>query len=66
MAITNCSICGTLYEAGSEEQANEPDRMCRWCVRHMTDCTCTRSLLGARGPHKDTCPAARRKEAPYG
>jgi hypothetical protein len=29
--ITTCSRCGALYEAGSEEQANEPDRLCRRC-----------------------------------
>jgi len=33
MSITTCSRCGGLYEAGSEEQANEPDRLCRSCVR---------------------------------
>lgn len=29
--IAVCSDCGCLYEAGSEEQANEPDRQCRTC-----------------------------------
>lgn len=33
--ITNCSMCGNLYEAGSEEQANEPARMCRACVNEQ-------------------------------
>lgn len=28
--VTTCT-CGRLYEAGSEEQANEPDRRCPWC-----------------------------------
>jgi len=30
--LTTCSQCGRCYEAGSEEQANEPDRRCRTCV----------------------------------
>lgn len=30
--ITTCSKCSRLYEAGSEETANEPDRLCPWCV----------------------------------
>jgi hypothetical protein len=29
--ITTCPECGDLYEAGSEEQANEPGRLCRRC-----------------------------------
>jgi hypothetical protein len=29
--ITTCPECGALYEAGSEEQANEPGRLCRRC-----------------------------------
>lgn len=29
--ITTCPECGELYEAGSEEQANEPDRRCHRC-----------------------------------
>ena len=29
--ITNCSSCHSLYEAGSEEQANDPDRLCPPC-----------------------------------
>jgi hypothetical protein len=29
--ITTCPECGSLYEAGSEEQANEPGRLCRRC-----------------------------------
>ena len=31
MPITTCTVCGQLYEAGSEEQANEPERLCFWC-----------------------------------
>lgn len=31
--ITTCRYCGTLYEAGSEESANEPGRLCRECAR---------------------------------
>lgn len=30
--ITHCMNCGACYEAGSEEQANEPDRRCATCV----------------------------------
>lgn len=30
--ITTCTKCGKLYEAGSEDQANEPDRLCRECA----------------------------------
>lgn len=29
--ITTCTECGTLYEAGSEEQANEATRRCARC-----------------------------------
>jgi hypothetical protein len=29
--ITTCTKCGGLYEAGSEEQANEPERFCPSC-----------------------------------
>src|SRR5512146_2138857 len=32
MSITTCATCGRLYEAGSEEQANEPGRECRECI----------------------------------
>lgn len=31
--ITTCTTCGGLYEAGSEEQANEPSRPCPSCRR---------------------------------
>ena len=31
MPTTNCHACGSLYDAGSEEQANEPDRRCPRC-----------------------------------
>jgi hypothetical protein len=31
--ITTCTDCGSLYEAGSEEQANEPKRWCFACRR---------------------------------
>jgi len=29
--ITTCTTCGRAYEAGSEEQANEPTRFCFEC-----------------------------------
>jgi predicted nucleic acid-binding Zn-ribbon protein len=29
--ITTCTECGKLYEAGSEEQANEQERLCPDC-----------------------------------
>ena len=29
---THCTICGRCYEARSEEQANEPVRLCPRCV----------------------------------
>ena len=29
--ITTCTTCGQAYEAGSEEQANEPVRICPSC-----------------------------------
>lgn len=35
--ITTCSKCGCVYEAGSEEQANETHRWCPSC-RICTDC----------------------------
>jgi hypothetical protein len=31
--ITTCTDCGSLYEAGSEEQACEPKRWCFDCRR---------------------------------
>jgi predicted Zn-ribbon and HTH transcriptional regulator len=31
--VTTCSECGHAFEAGSEEQANEPDRLCPKCER---------------------------------
>jgi hypothetical protein len=31
--ITTCSRCGKLYEAGSEEQAYESDRLCPACFK---------------------------------
>jgi hypothetical protein len=33
--ITTCTTCGDLYEAGSEEQANEPERFCFTCRSHL-------------------------------
>lgn len=35
--ITTCGRCGGLYEAGSEEQAYEPDRLCRRCFNLKRD-----------------------------
>lgn len=32
--ITTCSQCSKAYEAGSEEQANEPVRICPMCRGH--------------------------------
>jgi hypothetical protein len=32
MPITNCWVCGKLFEAGSEEYANEPQRKCQRCL----------------------------------
>lgn len=29
--ITVCTDCGSLYDAGSDEQANEPEE--RWCPK---------------------------------
>lgn len=31
--ITVCTDCGKCYQAGSEEQANEPERWCVECFR---------------------------------
>lgn len=33
--ITTCSRCHGLYEAGSEEQANEPGRTCLTCTKQL-------------------------------
>lgn len=30
--ITTCTTCGQNYEAGSEEQANEQERLCPLCA----------------------------------
>lgn len=35
--ITTCPVCGNLYEAESEEAANEPTRMCRSCIDNLAD-----------------------------
>ena len=29
--VTTCTNCGVIYEAGSEEQANERERLCSRC-----------------------------------
>jgi hypothetical protein len=34
--ITTCTDCGSLYEAGSEEQAYEPKRWCFLCRRRRS------------------------------
>lgn len=37
--IATCTRCGTLYEAGSEEQANEQERLCFGCrYGYCQDC----------------------------
>jgi len=33
--IAKCSVCGGLYEAGSEEQANEDFRACPDCRKEL-------------------------------
>lgn len=42
--ITTCSSCGHLYEASSEETANEQDRLCLTCFDkasdHPYECRC--------------------------
>lgn len=42
--ITTCSNCGHLFEAGSEEEANEPGRLCLTCfhkaANHAYSCRC--------------------------
>lgn len=35
--ITTCTTCGNLFEAGSEEQANDPNCVCRDCWRRAQD-----------------------------
>lgn len=37
--ITTCTTCGKCYEAGSEEQANEPTRFCPACWRKRSSST---------------------------
>lgn len=32
MPVSTCTKCQQLYDAGSEEQANEPDRICLACA----------------------------------
>lgn len=36
--ITTCSKCKGLYDAGSDEQANEADRLCAQCVDWPVKC----------------------------
>lgn len=39
MSTTTCTMCGALYEAGSEEQANELVRLCVACrTKPPDDC----------------------------
>jgi hypothetical protein len=39
--LTACTRCGGLYSAASEEQACEPDRLCRACTGGEVECpTC--------------------------
>ncbi len=32
MPVSTCTRCHQLYDAGSDEQANEPDRICLACA----------------------------------
>lgn len=41
--ITTCTKCGNCYDAGSEEEANEPERFCPTCrltTPHDHTCNC--------------------------
>jgi hypothetical protein len=43
--ITTCTKCSQLYEAGSEEQANEPVRLCARCTSLAELLDCADSLV---------------------
>jgi hypothetical protein len=45
--VTTCTECGKLYEAGSEEQANEVSRWCPSC-RGSRSCVLCRCEAVAR------------------
>jgi hypothetical protein len=54
---TTCTKCGCVYEAGSEEQANERSRWCPSC-RICTDCEERGGPLGVCGvDHGPLCQA---------
>lgn len=44
MSITTCTGCGKLYEEQSEEEANNPNRLCLPCFSitsdHYYGCNC--------------------------
>lgn len=56
--LTTCSKCGCVYEAGSNEQANERHRWCPGC-RICVDCQERGIVLGVclaeHGPLCETC-----------
>jgi hypothetical protein len=55
--MTTCTRCGVVYEAGSEEQANERFRWCPSC-RICTDCDGRGQPLDVCGvEHGPLCPA---------
>lgn len=66
--VTVCTNCGSLYEAGSEEEANEPSMTISGppthAVRYCPDCV-TRGVVGAMLKHlkfADPNQAARVRE----
>jgi len=55
--LTTCSKCGCVYEAGSDEQANERPRWCPSC-RICVDCEERGKPLGLCGlEHGPLCAA---------
>jgi ribosomal protein L32 len=63
MPTTNCTSCGKLYESGSEEQANEPSRLCRSCFVKQRDNPCGTSSAGSSAT-SSTAPAPNAASGP--
>lgn len=49
--VTTCTWCGALYQAGSEELANEPERRCARCRGAWKCGRCGFVGFWSGGPH---------------
>ncbi len=53
--ITTCGVCGKAYEAGSEESANDPTRLCRECWKNRPRPSEERCENCGAGPARCVC-----------